>query len=282
MQPGTRTAWLTAGALALIYGVLLLTLLSWGVIPVSEVLRDIAVAVGWLLAVTLASTQLAASKAENDRTKRSDRRVSVEIEAFKQISAATTELTKGLSGVISPFAIAAATLTASPVTPNDRSLQRLRDQSQHARVELHRVWAQFVFTIESYQIVLLPFEHLRKFVGFRVYDAADRIGHFASAIPSEATEDTAARSLIAAEAQTLWHQLWDIMTYVGDYRVEVMNALVGSLFDRTVPRRQPVHSSIRTLTELATKEAVALEEERRIREAILAVHEPTNPSEPAG
>ncbi len=278
-----RAAWFTAGALAIAYAAILAALLYWCVIPVSEVLRDMAVAVGWLLAVTLATTQLAASRRENDRTKRADRRASVEVEAFKQVSAASADLTKALSGVLAPFAVAAVTLKSPPLLPNDQTSQRLRVESQQAQVELHRAWAQFVFTIEAYQIALLPFEHLRKFIGFRVYDSADAIGRFAHTIPFSGNEvGVEARSTIASQAQTLWQQVWEIMSFVGDYRVEVMNALTGQLFERPVPRRQPLHPAARTLVEHATKELVAREEEERVREAILAVHEPTNPSEPAG
>src|SRR4051794_2601821 len=102
MNHPIRVAWLTAGALAVFYGALLAVLLSRGVIQIPEALRNLAVAVGWLLTVTLATTQLGASRIENDRTKRADRRASIETEAFKQISAASTELTKALSGVLSP------------------------------------------------------------------------------------------------------------------------------------------------------------------------------------
>lgn len=102
------------------------------------------------------------------------------------------------------------------------------------------------------------------------------MSRFHSRIQLDATNiEDEGRSRLAADADALSRQLWDIMTYVGDYRVEVMNALTGDLLDACVPRRQPLHPAYKTLTQLAIKEFVDAEEQRRTQQAILGIQEPT-------
>jgi hypothetical protein len=51
--------------------------------------------------------------------------------------------------------------------------------------------------------------------------------------------------------------------YLFDYRIELMNELLGDVFDKKVPRREPFDAKFKILTELATKSSVREEADRR-------------------
>lgn len=276
-----KRAWAITGIAAVIYAAIMAALLLSKAITVADVWRNVAVAIGWLLTITLAMTQLNVTKSENERQKRHDRRAGVEIEAFKQIASASVDLTKALSAVGSPFGVGAVTFKSPPIIPDGQSHIRLWQSARTAQVELYRAWSQFVFSIEAYQIALLPFEHLRIYIGFRVQDAAAEIQRVSDVIPYwQPAIDDEMRTQIASSCDRIWRDVWDIQTYVGDYRVEVMNQLTGSLFDKQVPRRKPLHPAKKNLVELASRESVEREDQRRVQEAILAVHESANSSRP--
>jgi hypothetical protein len=67
------------------------------------------------------------------------------------------------------------------------------------------------------------------------------------------------------ERKAVERALFDVTMYSFDYRIELMNELLGDVFEKTVPRRTPVDPQFKTLIELATCEAVKEESERRDR-----------------
>ena len=46
----------------------------------------------------------------------------------------------------------------------------------------------------------------------------------------------------------------DFVSYLIDYRIELMNSMLGEIFDSTVPHRKPKDPNIKTLIEIAKKE----------------------------
>lgn len=266
----SRNAWLATAIAALGYAGTMAAMLHSGAITVPDVLRNIGIAIGWVLAVVLATSQFRASSLQTEQQKKADRRADLNLDAFKHIAAASTDFTRALAGVMAPFSIAAVTFRSPQLLPGDNSAARLVESARKAPSDLYGSWAQFVFSIEAYQIVLLPFDHLRHYIGFCVQDAADEIGRFAGSIPAASVnmsdED---RASIGAVAGRIASMLFDLQSFVGDYRVEVMNALTADLFDRHISRRRPLSPSKKTLVELATRETVDREHERRVQEAIL-------------
>ncbi len=59
-----------------------------------------------------------------------------------------------------------------------------------------------------------------------------------------------------------------------------MNSLAGPLFDRRIARRRPLKSSIKTLVELGTPEAVPAEEQHRLIEAVVGGLEVSKSAKP--
>jgi hypothetical protein len=129
--------------------------------------------------------------------------------------------------------------------------------------------SRFAFVIETYQLALSDIHHLYLYIRFRVHDVAQQLGVVPINLPENvALTDAAGREAFRSKCAEIGERLNDITLYIGDFRIEVMNSLVGPLFDRRVPRRRPAKASVKTLVELATPEAVAEENQRRIIEAV--------------
>lgn len=57
--------------------------------------------------------------------------------------------------------------------------------------------------------------------------------------------------------------LFNISSWLHDYRIELMNSMLGDIFESKVPIRKPMDPKYKTLIELATKEKVEKELKER-------------------
>jgi hypothetical protein len=65
------------------------------------------------------------------------------------------------------------------------------------------------------------------------------------------------------ECKSVEEVLFNVTMYLFDYRIELMNCLLGDIFETQVPRRKPIDPRYKTLVEIATKETVEEEGKRR-------------------
>jgi len=136
---------------------------------------------------------------------------------------------------------------------------------------VYRAKSDFVFAVEAYEIALLRYHHLRIFIQHRLDDIARAISDLARSfghLSPAADVPEAELERVRASCETLSNEFHAIQSYLLDYRIEVMNGLLGDLFDRQVPRRHPLSANFKTLTEVATPEAVAAEDQRRVIDAV--------------
>lgn len=242
------------------------------VISTSDLITGLSVVIGSIPAVYLAVFQVRETQRENDRTRSAELRRNLEAEAFQTITAAVVQLTKALSDVGSIYSVAVVTLRAPE--PNEHTFRELAYGYMPRVVAVYRAKSEFVFAVESYEIALLRYHHLRIFIQHRLDDIAARLQEFGSSTAAMAAGDWKSDPelerirVASAEVAELFHT---VQSYLLDYRIEVMNGLLGDLFDRKVPRRRPLLSSIKTLAEVATPQAVAAEDNRRIIDAVTGV-----------
>jgi hypothetical protein len=124
----------------------------------------------------------------------------------------------------------------------------------------------FILAIESHEVAVIEYDHLRKFIQFRVDDAQKAIERFRSFIQKidiEHLKSGSGMDSFEKECKNVERLLFDIAMYLFDYRIELMNDLLGNVFEKRVPRRQPLDPNFKTLTEMATRESVQAESERR-------------------
>lgn len=247
----------------------LLTLRLTGQLSTAEAARDLVLILGWVVTVLVATHQQRAVREENDRSKREELKRSLQVEAFRQISDAAIKFSSEVSEVSSKYAVAAFSL-AQPLSP-ESIIRGVFVRLMTDRIELYRAMSRFAFVIETYQVALSDLHHLYLFIRFRLDDAAQQLVAMAANLPqADALTDGSSADLVRRWCEEIAQALSNVTLYIGDFRVEVMNALVGPLFERRVPRRHPAKSSIKTLVELATPQSVEAENQRRIIEAVAA------------
>ena len=125
----------------------------------------------------------------------------------------------------------------------------------------------FTLAIESNEIAVTQFDHLRKYIQFQINEVSDKIDNF-----EKYFNKTEKGKLVSEEGYSEFKENCDeiiekfgnIQSYLFDYRIELMNSLLGDIFDTKVPMRKPKDPKYKLLTEVATKEEV--EKEARERE----------------
>ena len=254
-------------------------LLIWaryvGLIATSDLVTGLSVVIGAILAVSLAAVQIRATQFENDRARTAEVRRSVEVDAFKSVTAAVVDLTKRLADIGATFAVAGVTL-GGPVPPPEILCRDLSRNYMARWFELSHARNDFIFTIESHEIVLVPYHHFRLFIQFRIDDVGLAINRLAMAMverPIDPTSSLEDRTQIAQRCTQIGDSIQVVLSYLLDYRIEVMNGLLGDLFARRVPKRQPLVAHLKTLGEVATPSAVMAEEQQRIMNAAVGARE---------
>ena len=139
----------------------------------------------------------------------------------------------------------------------------LRKKYENLIQELTR----FLKAIESNEIAVIQFDHLRKYIQFQIDDVNDKIDNF-----EQYFNKTEKEKLVSEEGYSEFKENCDeiveyfinIQSYLFDYRIELMNSLLVDIFDIKVPMRKPRDPKYKLLTEVAIKEKV--EKEARERE----------------
>jgi len=96
----------------------------------------------------------------------------------------------------------------------------------------------FILAIESHEVAVIEYDHLRKFIQVRVDDAQKAIERFRSFIQKidiEHLKSGSGMDSFEKECKNVERLLFDIAMYLFDYRIELMNDLLGNVFEKRVP-----------------------------------------------
>jgi hypothetical protein len=205
-------------------------------------------------------------------TKQETRR-RLEIEAFREVNTAITSFSRdvGLISVAywtwpSKLELSKKFPEISTFTPRDIDL----GVSEHI-IKLGKGEVDFVTAIEANEIVIIEFQHLRLFIHLRNEDLSRILDDFRSYImerpPIYFTSDEGI-SDFRSRCKSVNDKFTEMISYLHDYRVVLMNYLLGNLFETEVPMRKPRDPKYKLLTEVAKKEEVEREIEESITEAM--------------
>lgn len=274
--------WKHVVILACVCGGILLTLRALGQLTSAEVVRDIAIIVGWIVTVLVATHQQRATRQENDRIKRNDLRRTLQAEAFRNISEAAIKYSGEISDIWSRYSVTSFSLSRPPVLSYEPAIHNIYVHLTQDLVALHQAMARFAFVVETYQLAIPDLHHLYLYIRFRVDDVAQQLSSLPLRLPeNDVLHIAATRSEFQRECSEISERLYDVGLYIGDFRIELMNSILSSVFEGSAPRRRPYDPKLKTLVELATPEAVKSENERRVRDAIRAGPEFNGDEEPA-
>jgi len=260
-----------------LYGVTLVIIIAYlgGVVLLTnpdKVIENISNSIGWLVALVLAVLHIRATQRDSQIGRREEVKRSLEVEAFRNVTEAVTQFSSTITDITTPYRTLPIALEYYPRDLAISTFNEFRNvKLPQQNISLSNGVSVFVVTIESIEIAIIQFDHLRKFIQFRVDDAQEAISKFqeyARSLDVETLFSKEGLHRLKEECEVVEQALLKITMYLFDYRIELMNCLLADVFEQRVPHRKPLDPDIKILTELATRENVREEEERRDREFV--------------
>ena len=240
-----------------------------GLLEQNDYFQSLSAFIGWMVTLFLAILHFRETQNENEHGRREEVKKRLQIEAFQKINESVTLFSDIVTKVTTPYRTVFVSLNFSRVYDPSlvtSDLQKFREIVSQHNLMLWNGVTQFILSIESHEIAVIEYDHLRKFIQFRVDDAQEAINQFRSYIQQVDAEQLKSNSgfdSFEKECKKVERLLFDVVMYLFDYRIELMNELLGNVFEKTVPRRQPLDPEFKTLLQLATKERVEEESEKR-------------------
>jgi tetrahydromethanopterin S-methyltransferase subunit B len=226
--------------------------------------------VGWLIALLIAINYLQKNRRDNQIAKKEEFKKSLEIDAFREINKSLSAFSHAISDISGYFRyLYSINLFLYRINPTIAKFNKMEIilEIRKKHENLIQGLTRFLITIESNEIVVIQFDHLRKYIQFQIDDVNEKIDNF-----EQYLNKTEREKLISEEGYSEFKENCDeiieyftnIQSYLFDYRILLMNSLLGDTFDTKVPMRKPRDPKYKLLTEVATKEEV--EKEAKIRE----------------
>lgn len=247
-------------------------LISLGLLSIQNLVNSVAIFVGWIVALLIVWIQLKKTREDSQILKREEIRKSLEINAFKEINKAITDFSDILSAVAVYYRTLPGRLQLHMKSPDIFQFSGIKEGikiNSHPN-KLYEGVGEYILSIEGNEIAVIEFDHLRKYIQFRVDDVIDLIRDFQwFVINANMSElETTKKTEFDKRCGEILEQLGTIQSYLFDYRIELMNYFLGDIFFSKVPHRKPKDPKYKILTEVATKEEVQREAEERERKAL--------------
>lgn len=256
--------------LFVITGYALFLLIMWisKALSRGDFISNTTIFVGWIVALLTAGIYLNKTRKDNQKLKKEEIRRSLEINAFREINRAINNLADAIADISNTYSWWPGELKLHLTDPQvfqfDKAELNLKI-GQH-RVNLWEKCASFILAIEANEIVVIQFDHFRKYIQFKVDDINEVINGFQQYLVCTTMEHLRKdrdSSIFERKCMKIRDELMSIQNYLFDYRIELMNSMLGEIFDSQVPIRKPRDPKYKTLTEVAIKEEVEKEAERR-------------------
>jgi len=226
--------------------------------------------VGWLIALLIALNYLQKNRRDNQIAKKEELKKSLEIDAFREINKSVTTFCDAISDISvyfrSLYSIHLFLYRSNPTIGKFDKMETILElRKKHEN--LIQGLTRFLITIESNEIVVIQFDYLRKYIQFQIDDVNEKVDNFEqyfNKIEKEKLLSGKEFSEFKENCDEIIEYFTDIQSYLFDYRIILMNSLLGDTFDTKVPMRKPRDPKYKLLTEVAIKEEV--EKEARERE----------------
>jgi len=248
------------------YAIFLYIVKRTDTLQASDFISNITIFVGWIVALLTAVIYLSKTGKDNQKLKKEEIRRSLEIDAFREINRAVTSF--GIA--LSPRKYIAWSQQLGLHRKNPKifkfnTVKMAFEVDQQRTILLGRS-AEFILAIEANEIAVIQFDHLRKYIQFMTDDVNEMImefRHYLMMTKTEALWTEPRCSDFEERCKRIFEKLDEIGCYLFDYRIELMNSMLGETFDSQVPIRKPRDPKCKTLTEVAIKEEVEKEANRR-------------------
>lgn len=252
-----------------IYGWYLWTLQSTGDLSMEGFVNNVSVFLGWIVALFIAWIHLQKTRRDNRNEKIYELTKTLKIDAFREINRALRDFSQKLTHISTWYGFLPGKLKLHIENQDIFKFNRTdKDVESIAHTaELHGGSAEFILAIESNEIAVIEFDHLRKFIQQQVENLNNLLRTFEEYFRK--VDETTLKTIdgynnLKEQCDGVREQIINVQCYLHDYRIELMNVILGDVFPSKVPRRKPRDPRYKTLTEVAVKEDVEKEEERRL------------------
>jgi len=249
----------------LVYGIAVYSLKRKGALSENDFINNIAIFVGWIVALLIAWIHLQKTRKDNQIVKKEEIRKSLEIDAFREINKAVT----AFSSVITNISTAYLFTWPYKLKSHIHNPQMFKFSKIEIDLEINQQIINllegstgFILAIEANEIAVIQFDHLRKYIQFKVDDANESIRDFQEYLAGTPKEDLQTEKNyyeLKRKCKEIHDELGNIQSYLFDYRIELMNSMLGDIFNSQVPIRKPKDPKYKILTEIAIKEEVEKE-----------------------
>jgi len=224
--------------------------------------------VGWLIALLIAINYLQKNRRDNQIAKKEEFKKSLEIDAFREITKEIYNFSNLLSSISAYYMNLKSQLHLYNKYPNIQKFNKIEIDFQIGQqvVDILKGISDLNLIIESNEIALIQFNHLKKYIQFQTEDVKELIIDFQKYFFKETIKDLLTKKgnpEFTKKCDEISDNLFTVQCYLFDYRIELMNSLFGDIFDTKVPLRRPKDPKYKLLTEVAIKEEVEKELKKR-------------------
>ena len=224
--------------------------------------------VGWLIALLIAINYLQKNRRDNQIAKKEEFKKSLEIDAFREINKSVSAFSHAISDISGYFrylySINLFLYRRNPTIAKFNKMEIILEIRKKYE-NLIQGLSKFLIAIESNEIAVIQFDHLRKYIQFQIDDVSEKIDNFEkyfNKIEKVKLLFEEGYSEFKENCNEIIEYFKNIQSYLFDYRIVLMNSLLGDTFDIKVPMRKPRDPKYKLLTEVAIKEEV----EKEVRE----------------
>jgi hypothetical protein len=224
--------------------------------------------VGWLIALLIAINYLQKNRRDNQIAKKEEFKKSLEIDAFREINKEIYNFSHLIGDISVYYMVLKSNLCLHEKYPEIQKFNKVEIDFQIGQhvVKILKGISNLSLIIESNEIAVIQFNHLKKYLQFKTEDVKELIIDFQKYFFKETIKDLLTKkgnSEFTKKCDEIIEYLTNIQFYLFDYRIVLMNSLFGDIFDTKVPFRRPKDSKYKLLTEVAIKEEVEKETKRR-------------------
>jgi len=265
---------MTTILLVLLYIIAVSLLRYLGVLSGENLVLTFTAALGWLVALLIAIIHLERARRDNQAAKEYEIKKRLEIEAFKEVNKAINEFSNELTSVSILFFYSLPTSLEQHIKNPmlfKFDIMQVDQKIWTTRVNLYKGNPKFLLAIEANEIAIIEYDHYRKYINFKtadLYKLVDDFIEYFTKVNIDDLKKAQGFSEFKAKCHQIDELIHDIIFYLSDYRVLLMNSLLEEIFDKKVPPRKIKDAKYKLLTEVAIKEEVEKEEERRIKAAM--------------
>ena len=217
---------------------------------------------GWVVALSIALIHIRKNREDNLIIQKNEIKKRLEIEAFKEINKVIVENEEILTDIATYYvftwklkienSIKNKKLSDSEIVLETHTLTHIHLETREQNTRLIELWKNFIISIETYEIVLIRFNKFKEVLNKEFRKMLSMTNDFENYIIKLSRKTLLKGDLATLDEKMseIDNKIMDISCYLRDYRIELMNSMLGDIFHSKVPKRK-VKEPHKTLAQIA-------------------------------